>query len=215
MVLGAVWCAMNYAPQASSRMRQLKANHGVNRKFEIKWTKVSPGKLQLYRDVLDYFFDSDQLSFRGLVADKTRLRHSDFEQTHDDWYYKMYFDMLKLILQPGDCFRIYLDIKDTRSAAKVRKLHEVLASNIFDFSRDIIERVQTVRSHEVELLQLADLLVGATSAANRGPIHSDAKRFLVEQMRARSHYTLQQSTLFREKKVNLFHWRSAENSLNP
>ena len=39
-------------------------------------------------------------------------------------------------------------------AGKVTKLHEVLANSLYDFSRQIIERVQLVRSHEVELMQL-------------------------------------------------------------
>ncbi len=54
-----------------------------------------------------------------------------------------------MILTPHATYRIYIDIKDTRGAAKVRKLHDVLCNNQYDFSRKIIERVQQVRSHEV------------------------------------------------------------------
>ena len=177
---------------------------------ELKWTKVSPGNLQLYLDIIDYFFDNDHLSFRALIADKGNLRHAHFSQTHDDWYYKMYFDMLKVILQPEDKFHIYIDIKDTRGATKIRKLHEVLANSLYDFSRDIVERVQTVRSHEVGLMQLADILVGVVSAANRpSPQRSAAKSSLVGRARERSRYTLARSTLLREKKFNLFCWQGS------
>jgi hypothetical protein len=122
----------------------------------------------------------DDLHFRGLVVpDKSKLRHEVFLQSHDDWYYKMYFEMLKLILNPKAHYRIYLDMKDTRGGAKVEKLHEVLANNMYDFSRKIIERVQIVRSHEVELLQMADLLIGAVSYANRELSTNAAKVDLV------------------------------------
>ena len=121
----------------------------------------------------------------------------------------MYFDTLKIILDPQARYRIYIDIKDTRGAAKIDKLHDVLCHNIFDFSREIIERVQLVRSDEIEQLQLADLLIGTVSYCNRGVQTSQAKLALVERMRQRSCYSLTRSTLFREQKVNLFRWRAA------
>jgi hypothetical protein len=122
----------------------------------------------------------------------------------------MYFDMLKVILSPTDRYRIYLDIKDTRGAEKVRKLHDVLCNNLYDFSREIVERLQLVHSHEIEQLQLADLLVGATSYANRGMGGNAGKVALVERLRKRSGYSLQRTTLLREGKVNLFSWRAQE-----
>jgi hypothetical protein len=163
---------------------------------------------------MDYFFDDDDLHFRALVVpDKSKLDHEAFGQTHDDWYYKMYFDMLKVLFSPDARYRIYLDIKDTRGAAKVTKLHDVLCNNMYDFSRRIIERVQTVRSHEVEMLQLADLLIGTISYVNRGFTTSSAKLTLVERMRERSGYSLTRTTLYLEDKVNLFRWRASEGQL--
>jgi len=210
MVLGAVWCPMEKAHEVAIRIREIKQRHGLSCSFEIKWVKVSPGQLQFYRDILDYFFDDDDLHFRALIVpDKSQLRHIEFDQTHDEWYYKMYFDMLKVILSPDAAYRIYLDIKDTRSANKVARLHEVLSNEKYDFRREIIERVQTVRSHETELLQLADLLIGIISYANRDLSTSQAKRSLVDRMRQRSRYRLTQSTLLRESKVNLFCWHAS------
>lgn len=211
MVLGAVWCPLEKAREISVHIRELKKSHGLSNTFEIKWTKVSQGQQAFYLDLLDYFFNNDDLHFRALVVqDKSRLQHELYEQTHDTWYYKMYFDMLKVILDPGACYRIYVDIKDTRSAAKISKLHDVLCNNIYDFERQIIERVQTVRSHEVELLQLADLLIGIISYVNRGLYGNSAKVALVERMRERSGYSLTKTTLLRENKVNLFMWRATE-----
>jgi hypothetical protein len=122
----------------------------------------------------------------------------------------MYFDMLKVILSPKAIYRIYLDIKDTRSADKIAKLHDVLCNNLYDFSRKIIERVQAVRSHEVEILQLTDLLIGAVSYTNRGLSGNDGKDTLVARMKERSQYCLTRTTLLREDKVNLFCWRASE-----
>lgn len=211
MVLGAVWCPLEKAREIAVRLREIKARHGMKSGFEVKWTKVSPAKTHLYLDWLNYFFDDDDLHFRALIVpDKAKLQHAVFAQSHDEWYYKMYFDMLKVILSPDDRYRIYIDLKDTRGAAKISKLHDVLCNNLYDFSRQIIERVQTVRSHEVEILQLADLLIGAVSYANRGLSTNAAKLALVERMRHRSGYELTRTTLIRESKTNLFRWRAAE-----
>jgi hypothetical protein len=211
MVLGAVWCPLEKTREISVHIREIKARHGLPPKFELKWTKVSPAKQDFYLELLDYFFNNDDLHFRALVVqDKSRLHHELYEQTHDTWYYKMYFDMLKVILEPQSCYRIYVDIKDTRSAAKISKLHDVLCNNIYDFQRQIIERVQTIRSHEVEILQLADLLIGAVSYVNRGLHTNAAKLAVVERMKEYSGYSLTKTTLLKESKVNLFMWQATE-----
>jgi hypothetical protein len=210
MVLGAVWCPLEKTREIAVRIREIKAKHGLSPQFEMKWVKVSPAKVQFYLDIMDYFFDDDDLHFRALIApDKSRLRHEDFQQTHDEWYYKMYFDMLKIILKPDAQYRIYIDIKGTRGGDKVARLHEVLCNNVFDFSREIIQNLQIVRSYEVEIMQMTDLLVGTVSYANRGLTSSSAKLALVERMRKRSGYALTRTTLFREDKVNLFVWKAS------
>jgi hypothetical protein len=211
MVLGAVWCPLERTREIAVRLREIKAKHSLSPQFEIKWVKVSPAKTRFYLDIVDYFFDDGDLHFRALVVpDKSKLRHEDFGQTHDEWYYKMYFDMLKIILCPEGRYRIYLDYKDTRGSVKVDKLHDVLCNNMYDFRREIIERVQLVRSHEVEILQLADLLIGAVSYVNRGLESSTAKLDLINRIRERSGYTLTRTTLFREEKFNLLRWRATE-----
>lgn len=210
MVLGAVWCPLEKTREIASGIRDIKKKHRLPHDFEVKWTKVSRGKQGFYEEVLDYFFDDDDLHFRALIASKTSLRHEAYNQTHDDWYYKMYFDMLKVLFNPRAEYRIYLDIKDTRSSDKIRKLHDVLCNDMYDFDQKIITRVQTVRSHEVEQLQIADLLIGAVGYANRNAESSEAKLALVRRIRERSGYSLTKTTLYREEKVNLFRWSPSE-----
>jgi hypothetical protein len=210
MTLGAVWCPAEKAHEAAVRLREIKHKYGLMPCFELKWVKVSPAKVAFYQEVMDYFFDDDDLRFRALIVpDKSQLNHAEHGQSHDDWYYKMYFDMLKVILSPNAQNRIYLDYKDTHGGKKVRQLHDVLCNSVYDFSRQVIERVQIVRSHEVELLQLTDLLLGVVSYANRGLESSPAKSRLVARMRERSHYSLTRTTLLREGKTNLFRWQAS------
>jgi hypothetical protein len=211
LVIGSIWCPEKLVPTINADIRQIKINHDLPRNFETKWVKVSPAKKQYYLDLVNYFFDNPNLHVRAIVVpDKSILEHEKYQQTHDDFYYKMYFDMLKLIISPEDRFKIYLDIKDTRGGIKIKKLHEVICSSIYDFQHEIIEKIQIVRSREIEILQLCDLLIGAISAANRGITISTAKNEIIDLIRKRSGYTLNRNTLYRESKFNLLIWRPKE-----
>jgi hypothetical protein len=108
MVLGCIWCPADHAHDVSRQIRELKASHGLatredytppNKPFEVKWTKISPIKAQFYTHLVDLFFDDQDLRFRAiLIPDKSKLKHSLFNQTHDDWYYKMMFLLIDRIL---------------------------------------------------------------------------------------------------------------------
>ena len=208
MVLGAVSCPQARRKEISVRLKEIKAKHKLTPKFEMKWTKVGQRKLEYYMEVLDFFFDDDDLHFRGLVVpNKDKLDHKAFESDHDTWYYKMFFTMLKTIFEPEYKYRIFVDIKDTRGADKVLQLHDVLCNNAYDFSRKMIADVKQIRSHESEQMQLADLLVGALGYLHRGNGESASKVQLINRIKSRSKYSLERNTLLREKKFNLLIWQ--------
>jgi hypothetical protein len=207
MVMGAVWCSSQRASSHAQEIRNLKVKHGLAPSFEIKWTKVSESKIDFYLELVERFFAIRDLHFRGLlIPDKTQLKHEVFQQTHDDWYYKMYFDLLKTIISPKAKYRVYLDIKDTWGAKKVSHLHDIICNSMYDFSREVLERVQIMRSDESELMQLADLLSGAVGYSARGLKGNRGKLRLVDFIRQQTGYSLNRSTLYREEKFNLFRW---------
>ena len=213
MVLGAVFCPLDDTRRIAEEVRTIKVLHGLSPKFEIKWKKVSPAKSGFYLDIFRYFFQNDDLSFRAVVIpDKSKLRHRELGQAHDDWYYKMYFTLLKIILDPSCRYRIYIDIKDTHSITKARRLRDVLCNSIYDFDRNIIQQCQPVHSHEVEQIQVADLLTGALSYVNRGLTSNSAKLQLIEYIKKQTGYSLVNSTLLREKKFNILVWRAREDN---
>ena len=90
MAWGAVTCEKRLAGDLSEQVRKLKVEHGLRSTFEAKWTKISPARTDFYLALADLFLTDDRLHFRGLVVpDKDRLDHLRFDQSHDDWYYKM------------------------------------------------------------------------------------------------------------------------------
>lgn len=213
MGLGAVWCEKSKVPEINDRIREIKSRYSVGPKAEVKWSKVGPVKRQLYLDLIDYFFDDDDLHFRGLVIpDKSLLDHEKFNQTHDDWYYKMYYEMLRVVFSPQNYYNVYIDIKDRQSAQKAKKLHDVCCNDIYDFSHSIIRNVQPIRSEEVQIMQITDILLGALTYTNRTfpeeEIRSQTKKDLIQRIKERTGYTLSKTTLLREDKFNILVWRA-------
>ncbi len=211
MVIGAVWCPQDKLRGINQRIRTIKLRNGISPSAELKWTKISPAKVQVYKDIIDYFFNDDDIHFRAIIIpDKSKLNHQAFHQTHDEWYYKMYFDMLKVILSPTEQYEIYIDIKDTHSYQKAQKLKEVCSNSMYDFSQNIIRRLQPIRSDEIQIMQLVDILIGAIGYENRifedGFVKSQAKLEVIDLIKRRSNYSLTRSTLLREDKCNLFVW---------
>lgn len=221
VALGAVWCATSVVPSIAKEIRQIKQAHGLakptgggERGFEMKWSKVSPSKIAFYEDVVSYFIDNDDLHFRGIIVnDKHSLDHERFSQTHDEFYYKCYYNLLiRLLERKGNTYSVYLDIKDTRGGPKTKKLQSYLSSKIRDHDCSTLKRVEQIRSDESEILQLTDLILGAVSYYNRGGNQSLAKLGLIDILATRGRKyprDLSQTSYLSENKVNLFSWTPA------
>lgn len=209
MVLGAVACPAAQRKRVGRAIKTLKRHHGILDSREIKWTHVSPSTLDFYRDLISLFFDEVALGFRGVVVpNKDLLNHDGFNQTHDDFYYKMWWQLLTRMIDDQHVFRVFVDIKDTHSNAKLGKLHEVLRKAHYDFSSARVASIESVRSHDVPLVQVADVLAGVLSYYFRDLAGSPAKQALVSHVRACSGLSLDRSTPPSARKFNLFVWRA-------
>ncbi|ODS33942.1 MAG: hypothetical protein SCARUB_00915 [Candidatus Scalindua rubra] len=109
MVIGGIWSSTEKVKDISRQIRAIKSKH--NARGELKWGKVSNSRMDFYLKLVDYFFQTSSLNFRCLVVDdKSKLNHNYFNQgSHDSFYYKMYFYMLRNILKKPNHYNIYLD----------------------------------------------------------------------------------------------------------
>lgn len=211
MGLGAIWAQRNSVRMLANQLRDIKRRHNAN--GELKWTKVSESRLDFYQEVVDWFFDNDAVHFRALIVpDKSVLDHETFNSgSHDAFYYKMFFSLLNKIISPVEPNEIYIDIKDTRSKFKVQKLREVLCNDRYDFTGEMISRIQHARSHELELMQLADLFLGALVYAQRGLNTNPAKLAVCRRIESRLGRSILTSTPLGNQKFNIFVWRARVN----
>ncbi len=165
----------------------------------------------MYMELVAYFFAHESLQFRAVIATgKERLDHTAFRQTHDDWYYKMYYLLLLPLLGRKSELRIFLDIKDSRSQKKVVKLEEILRNKARELNIGSATTIQNVRSHEVELLQIADILIGSINYSERSLKSSSAKVELRDLIRQLSGLTLTSSTAPGRSKMDIFRWAPQE-----
>lgn len=209
MVLGAVMCKKEYYQSIIQRIKEIKRTHNIPLHQEMKWVKISPKNICFYENIIDFFFDSNYLSFRGIVIpDKSKLNHEYFKQTHDDWYYKMYFLLLDRLFTSEYKYNVYIDIKDTLGYAKLKRLKDFLHNSNYDFDKRMISKVQEIRSHETSIIQITDLIIGALSYLHRNINTSDAKLRIIEKIKIRSRRNLITSTLPGERKFNLLIWES-------
>jgi len=205
MILGGIICPQDKLKEANKDLKEIKNSFGIPANLELKWTKVSPAKIDLYKALIYYFFDNKHLKFRGLVIpDKSQLDHERFNQTHDDWYYKMYYVMLKAILLDAKEYQIYIDIKDTNSYRKSQELKKYLSI----LSKNSIKKLHPIRSDEIQIMQLADLFIGAVGYCNRdfpkNHIKSIAKQEIIQLIQNRSKCSLTQTTY--DEKFNMLMW---------
>ncbi|MFC1701283.1 DUF3800 domain-containing protein [Pseudomonadota bacterium] len=204
MLLGAIWCLKSEVSRLSKEIENIKLKHRAT--GELKWTKVSLARLSFYSDLLNWFVFEPAIHFRGLVVlNKEQLNHEVFNRgSHDDFYYKMYFSLLNKILHAANRYNIYLDIKDTRSRTKLKKLGEILCNDKFGATSQMIGNLQNIRSHESHLLQVCDFLLGAVSYRHRNLLSSSAKLAIVQQLEAQLGRNLLEPTYPSEMKFNLF-----------
>lgn len=213
MLLGAITCLEKNKKSHYEAIRNLKLKHGMSSWKEIKWVRVSKSKIKFYEELLDYFFESDDLGFRVIVmSNKKALDHSRFGNSHDMWYYHMYYYLLNPLVRLNsfnETYRIFLDIKDTNGGSKINELTSVLC-NKKRVSRNKINDIKQIPSHESELLQLADLLIGAMGYYHRGFYKSIgssyAKNYVVSDLIKKFHIDFEKTTRTNEKKFNILLW---------
>lgn len=196
MLLGYVCSPFNQVKQHHEHIRALKEKHHCY--GEIKWAKVSQAQVHFYLDLIDYFFATD-LRFRAVVIDKSRIKNAEHGQDFDTFYYKMYYQLIHHQIDMRSKYNIYLDIKDTLSVSKVRRLGDILKTQY-----GVINILQNIHSHESLLLQLADLIMGAVGYYVRGEEKVIAKNKLIERIKKQSGSSMEESTIRSASKFNLF-----------
>lgn len=172
---------------------------------ELKWNKFAKSRLDLYKQIINYFFDNS-IDFRCVVIKhKDRLGPEDLNKgSYDNFYYKMVVDLLDMNSTESK-FKVYLDVKDTRGKEKLNKINE--AYKLQHHGNSPFIHFQHLHSHDNLFIQLADFLIGAItykSRSLRGEFKMEDNRAeLIYHLEDKAGYYLDEGTPQWETKFNI------------
>lgn len=210
MLIGAVYCPKYKVKKVNEYIEHLKENYNLSDKIELKWNKIDKKTEKLYLDIINYFFNNDDLKFRVIVVDKTKLDHEKYNQTENDFYHKVYYDMLKYIIIPGNSYNIYPDIKDTNSYYYHQVMLDYLRIKMSDTNKKTIKKVQPIRSYEAPILQINDILIGALSYYYRNLSGNSVKLNIINKIKKLYQNDFNTSSYYSNTKFNIFIWKSRD-----
>ena len=198
MILAYVSIAYPQIKMAKEQIKSIKAKYHYD--GELKWTNVHEATYPMYKEIVEYFFMTD-MKFRAVIIDKSQIDENRPDYTFNDFYFRMYYQLLHQGSDLENNYNVYFDIKDTCSHLKLHKLQEILLWNT------AIRHFQFMRSHESCFMQLADILMGAINynlRMERGDIEGKvlAKKKIVD--RLKEHTNISRTSPLSNKKFNLF-----------
>ena len=208
MVIGALMCPTASKASIVERIDSLRGFYGVQGEFG--WKTVCPSKLDFFHAMVSLFFSDDDFRFRCVVVSREK---TDFE-TDEDRFQLIYYQVFNNWLDRRDRYRLFLDRRVDRRD-RIETLRRCLI-NTRTFGSSV-QFVEEVESRENNLIQLADLLMGAVGYAWNGrtdvPDASVAKREVCADICSSlgvttlNHY----STGPDEEKFNVFHFVGRRN----
>lgn len=208
MCIGYIKIPRSVSISLKEQIKSIKNAHRTP--FEIKWNKFSSSRLQLYKDIVDFFFDNP-IEFRCiLIKYKNSLNHAEFNQgSHENFYYKMTY----LLLRPnpsGVKYHVYLDILNTRGRDRLKKIKEVF--NNYHNGISPFESFQHLNS-ENTFFQLTDLFVGAVTykarlTNNDFKSANPNKMEFIQYLESKCGFLLEKGTTSAGEKFNVFDHKS-------
>lgn len=119
MLLGCTSIAYTQIRMAKDAIKDIKKKHGYS--DELKWTNVHEATYKVYAELIDWFFMND-MEFRAVVVDKSQIDEKREDYTFNDFYFRMYYQLLHHKMDMDYTYNIYMDIKDTCSSDKLERL---------------------------------------------------------------------------------------------
>lgn len=200
LMIGSLWLPGELRGQLKNQILELRNRHQAW--GEIKWSKVSPSRQKFYLDLIDLFISHGQeLRFRCIAVDRTQVNLSLHQNDSELGFYKFYYQLLHHWIWDFNKYRIFCDTKTNRDPKRLIDLKRCLTLSNLSSN---VESIQSLSSHEVVLIQLCDVLLGAAgSRLNHTLSEGTSKSRLVQTLETRLGHPLA-PTRRSEEKFNIF-----------
>ncbi|WP_319760759.1 DUF3800 domain-containing protein [Maridesulfovibrio sp.] len=182
MMIGGLWIPSGLRSHVKESVSNLRERHQAW--GEIKWTKVSPSKIDFYLDLIDLFFSyQESMRFRCIAIDREVYDGAINNGDNELGFYKFYYQLIHHWVADHNTYKIFCDTKTSRDKTRLSVLHRCLC-NSNHLSQ--IQSIQALPSKQVVLIQLCDLLLGAASSRiNETLTEGSAKSMLVQRIENR------------------------------
>jgi len=199
MGIGGIWMPSEMRDKFKTDIQTIKLKYNVH--GELKWNKVSPKFLPLYKEVIDYFFDSKFIRFRVILVESNKVNLIKFHNSDAELsFYKFYYQMIKTWIYDFNLYDVFVDLKKNRDKGRLKELEKFLdKANFFSDVR----MVQGLPSNQSLGIQLADVLTGLVTAKFNNKTTSEAKSQLIQYVESHLGNTIQ-ATPKTEEKLNIF-----------
>ena len=209
MVVSCLRIPKSKVKKISDDIINMKKKHKIWKYAEIKWTNVSHSKEAFYMELLEYFFNNDDLKFRACIIDKNKLNHPAYKQDHNIFYYKIIYHLVDYVLEYNQSYNIYADKKD--NSFKAKKQLSITKKFLQTHCNKPI-KLQNITSYKSQIMQLNDFLQGVVCYYNRRLYlehnANQTKLNLIKQIQAKS---IKLDITNYNDKFNLFFWESRQN----
>lgn len=209
LLIGGIWVPKWAEPELRRRLFIVRRKHRIS--AELKWTKVSLPRLDTYKDWVGVLF---QLGMTSVEFKCIVVRHDvvDYRKYHESdkelGFYKFYYQLISRHLKPQHTYWLFTDDRHNHKPSRWTTL--MGATNAHMDKTEGVKPVQTVEprdSKEEDIIQLADVLLGAFGYAWNEYEGSEAKAAVVEHIRRELGWpSLRQDTFPDAKKVNVWEW---------
>jgi len=213
MCVGGVVVPSEHLSEYKESIKRIKRRHGIL--HEIKWNTVSSTHLEMYEELMRFFFESE-MAFRCiLIKNKSNISAHDLgRKEYNDFYFSIVGQLIRFAIQHNggrdNSFRVFLDLKDSHGAAKLASVKERICRNLADMNS--MSHIQNIRSHESVFIQLADIFVGAITYVARGLGQSHAKISIARVIENLSGYKLGEGTEPGDDKFSIYDFQPKRRS---
>jgi hypothetical protein len=157
---GALVCTSRRAQILKDQLSAVR--NRLNYFGELKWKKISIEKLPIYKKFVDVFLDDRYVTFSLMKVSKGQY-WKEWASTEEERFFKSYYVFLMQNIGPHFRYNTYLDCKPLQKGYRWDRLHFLINRNRREEWGAIrnIKVLSPVDSKSEDLIQLADLLLGA------------------------------------------------------
>ncbi len=203
MAIAAVWCRKDRKKEINNCIYTIKEKYKITKNTELKWGKVSNATLEMYKEIFTEIKKNKYIRITIEITNKEKIK----KDAKSRWYDTMYYNLIEFPIHQVvsnyniENVEIFSDVMDTHSIERMEKISTFLRKH---FKNKINYKSKVCESKDVQLIQVADLLAGAATYANRQLETSNAKKQLIEHIQNIFGINLKKTTKIKYGKISSY-----------